>query len=504
MKRILVSWAIVFMACHASAQTLDSIAHHVLGYYGPNGGGQMENAFQMSDGSILFVHKEGINFGGGGEGDVVGHEYYKVSRHGAVILDTLFVYDDDPPYYFFTKTPNGNDNLRIGIFRDSINHSSFIRVFPFDSDLRFDTLNEVRTLLSDTLAFSFKRGYLINSSNDLVFSYLTPIGGGDYDLHFACFGLDGTLKHENVMPFSSFPLRSFRGMCVFNESPLEYCLYGINHPANSHDQFVGYVFDSLFQFKNSFNITQNSALPNFYYEFGMGERLLVDGDDFILCSRYEKGTQNNGVCLVRYDKHTLEEKDVALFQSMPMIPSGTLGYGAYPTGLGKDAEGSLYFAYSTQNLMFTDKGQVAVVKLDADFNVQWQRFCLEPEGYYRNASVFAVLNDGGVAVAGGYWYRPEIFMLVVSDDGWGVNETAMEQMHPYAYWPNPAQDELHLQYSPDVTPTQIELHDLQGRMVRSQRNGLESLNLQGLSSGTYTMRVTLAGGKVFTDKVVKN
>ena len=64
--------------------------------------------------------------------------------------------------------------------------------------------------------------------------------------------------------------------------------------------------------------------------------------------------------------------------------------------------------------------------------------------------------------------------------------------------------QTHLQYSPDTTPTQIELYDLQGRMVRSQRNDLENLNLQGLSSGTYTMHVTLENGKVFSDKVVKN
>ncbi len=57
---------------------------------------------------------------------------------------------------------------------------------------------------------------------------------------------------------------------------------------------------------------------------------------------------------------------------------------------------------------------------------------------------------------------------------------------------------------PDVTPTQVGLYDLQGRMVRSQRNDLENLNLQGLSSGTYTMHVTLENGKVFSDKVVKN
>ena len=76
-------------------------------------------------------------------------------------------------------------------------------------------------------------------------------------------------------------------------------------------------------------------------------------------------------------------------------------------------------------------------------------------------------------------------------------------VRPYAYYPNPVQDELHLQYSPDITPTQIELYDLQGRLVHTQRNSLESLSMKGLASGAYTMRVMLEGGKVFSDKVIK-
>jgi hypothetical protein len=54
-----------------------------------------------------------------------------------------------------------------------------------------------------------------------------------------------------------------------------------------------------------------------------------------------------------------------------------------------------------------------------------------------------------------------------------------------------------------VKPTQVELYDLQGSLVRSQTKGLESINLQGLSAGQYIMKVTLENGEVFTDKVVK-
>ena len=70
-------------------------------------------------------------------------------------------------------------------------------------------------------------------------------------------------------------------------------------------------------------------------------------------------------------------------------------------------------------------------------------------------------------------------------------------------YPNPANDYLRLHYSPDVEPRQIELYDLQGRLVRSQGSGLESLNLQGLAPGQYVMKVTLTDGTSFSDKVVK-
>ena len=70
-------------------------------------------------------------------------------------------------------------------------------------------------------------------------------------------------------------------------------------------------------------------------------------------------------------------------------------------------------------------------------------------------------------------------------------------------YPNPAQDQLQLLFSPDVEPRQIELYDLQGRLVRSQGSGLESLNLQGLAPGQYVMKVTMADGTAYSDKVVK-
>ena len=495
--RIIVTLALVLAACQLSAQTVDSIPHHVVGYYGPNGGGQWENILHLRDGNILFVHKEGINMNT--TGDVVGHEYYKVSRHGATMLDTLFVYDSDPPFYLFAKNPNDDNHIRVGIVRDSVSGGSFLQILPFDNDMNFDTLNEVFVPVSDTIAYGSWKGALINRQNELILTYETPRGNNDWNQHFACYGLDGTLKHENVVPQSSFPKQAYLGFGIFNESPLEYYLIGRYRPNNySPNSFVCYLFDSLFQYEDSFSINMSNPFYHIQYNLGWQEQMLPYGDDFIFGSRYERGTQH-GVCLVRYDKRTLEQKGVVFFLSMPMVPDSSSG--ACPIQLCKDSDGFLYFSYDTRNLLGSDQGLVAVAKLDADLNVLWQRFCLEP-GYSRHGSLMTVLDDGGVAICGGFRGRPEVFFLIVNDDYDGMEEQGFI-VRPYAYWPNPVQDELHLQYSPDVTPQSIEIYDLQGRLIKTQRSGLESLSMKGLASGAYTMRVVLEGGKVFSDKVIK-
>lgn len=58
-------------------------------------------------------------------------------------------------------------------------------------------------------------------------------------------------------------------------------------------------------------------------------------------------------------------------------------------------------------------------------------------------------------------------------------------------------------YSPDVKPQRVALYDLQGRELRVGGNGFEDIDMSGLSAGVYTLRVTLEGGKSYSDPIVK-
>ena len=149
---------------------------------------------------------------------------------------------------------------------------------------------------------------------------------------------------------------------------------------------------------------------------------------------------------------------------------------------------------------------IVVTKTDQDLNLIWKKRFLTDKNY--QPTIINATADGGCLVVGSIGdyqtQRFDVFALKINADGSvGTKETIVEDICPYACWPNPANDVLHLHFSPDVQPAQAELYDLQGRLVRTWRNGMERISLQGLAPGTYTMRVALEDGTVFTDKVVK-
>ena len=174
----------------------------------------------------------------------------------------------------------------------------------------------------------------------------------------------------------------------------------------------------------------------------------------------------------------------------------------------KNGQGIYHGCYSRDSVISSPfPNRLVITKTDDTLGVIWEKSYSYPSRFLQATYLFAT-NDGGCIVTGGAYddasSHYDIFVLKINTDGTvGTDEILVQDIRPYTYYPNPIQDELHLQFSPDVTPIQIELYDLQGRLVRSQRNGLESINLEGLASGTYTMRITLEGGKVFSDKVIK-
>jgi hypothetical protein len=327
----------------------------------------------------------------------------------------------------------------------------------------------------------------------------------------ARIGLDGTIREmtalDNLYLLGGVP----HSLAVYNDTPREYSLSDWT-VCGSDTCLVYHVLDSLFALKETvvMDAHEGDIYPVCPGQYASSPKILGDGT-FIQLFQYERhNITRNGACLLKYDKTTHECLANAQFESWPIyLDPEKMGY---PIGMVKTVNDNIYFAYRTNNNISgqsaSTKGWLGIAKLDKDLNIIWQRYCLGSAtsvgGYLHNYCHVSQTGDGFAII--GSILEEETFnffyYFIHDEDPEGIPE-AEAFLRPYMFYPNPAQDRLHLQYSPDVKPKQIELYDLQGRLVRTQRSAFETIDLSRLPAGTYTMRVVMKDGKTYSDKVVK-
>ena len=434
----------------------------------------------------------------------VGTIFHKVSRQGIALIDTLYmdcvVPPDRPQYYMMAQDPSGEGNIRAGIESDG--YSSLLRISRFtDESLEIVSEQDIVVPLPPGDMFDKPQSIFLDPFyNDLWLRYFILADDGAFNLYMERYGLDGTLKNR----FIDLPFEFNRTFGVFHDEPMELFQWDGGHSSVEIE-----VFDEDFNLIDSFHI-DTIVIPDsipvepgkdtVFLESRMARKLVVDDEDIVIASDYltfyygqPYEEWEEGVAVMRYDKRKHTLKAIRFFES-PM---------AQIVGLENTGDGGVYLVYREQ-------WHLLAMKLDEALEDIWSLqipFSNSASTFTSSSIQLGANGDGhGIAVFGSS-YDDETdtagcFYLIVNDEMWGVGESAPE-VRPYACWPNPAKDVLHLSFSPDVQPAQAELYDLQGRLVRTWRNGLETLNLQGLAPGSYTLRVTLEDGTVFTDKVVK-
>lgn len=196
----------------------------------------------------------------------------------------------------------------------------------------------------------------------------------------------------------------------------------------------------------------------------------------------------------------------SIYVMVPMLPAGADGF---------------YFVYMMgENFGHEYVNNFVVGKMDWGGNLLWRRYWnryfpeYDIKVYWPQNAMLS--HDGGCLITGfsyksdinhpeNYEYKPDVFLLKFFSDG-SLSVPDMEtdtHVRPYRYYPNPVDGQLHLQYSPDVSPVRAELFDMQGRLVLSQDKELETLGMESLPAGMYTLCVTLSDGTSYSDPVVK-
>ena len=107
------------------------------------------------------------------------------------------------------------------------------------------------------------------------------------------------------------------------------------------------------------------------------------------------------------------------------------------------------------------------------------------------------------AEAPGY-YTYYSYILKVDENGYdAVGENAESVAKPYFCYPNPAKDIIYIEFSPDVTCRTAEIYSMDGKLVKSQASNLETIDIFGLTSGVYVMKMRMSDGSEFSERIVK-
>lgn len=409
--------------------------------------------------------------------------------------------------------------LAIGSVLDSTMNYIKPYLARFDHSLNLSWYKEIE--LPETYRTSLIGGRsIMDSSGDIVFCSLPLDEGFSSNMLYIRLSCEGELLALGSSPISSYFVYSAQGdLFEYNDGSGDYGQTFVGQPEgyNNPPGFFVRMNRNFTDFRTrdlvediTIDSTDGIFIGDYYAEsFAIS---LHDGTKYLST----RGVRMDGWNINLWDNvivsMKLDQNDSIVALSFIPHDNDSIRTMAFCHGMDMSDDESFFVCNGVYDRNEWQYGEIdglnrfTVSKTDSDANIIWTRYYENGEHVFQPCSVMAT-NDGGCLVTGRCWTSDHtqamLFAIKVFHDGSLSIPAGEANIRPYMFYPNPVQDQLHLQYSPDVQPRQIELYDLQGRLVRSQGNAFETVDLSQLPTGTYTMRVTMKDGQVFSDKVVK-
>ena len=453
------------------------------------------------------------------EEHTVAAKILKLSANGEILGEMLFG-EEGRHSSIEGLFPDPNNNglyLAIGKIHDNELHSDRLLACKFDGSLQSEWQTEVEVGELDSCLFYYGRSFM-DAQGDIVYMTIPyKLQGANMQFRpptfFRISSDDGALLvfHESEQPLSSpWMLGS---LFEFQDGSGDY-----GHASRYHYD------NAVARMNRDFEIIGERQLPYMMPSpyGGNGNELYFNGSSISFSTVLSQ--PDSSLVIIWYADECFMLPKVRTDMTMLKIDcndsiaaSVLVGFAndsvemaPYVRGVDRSGE-MLYFCHSSYTMINDEfyilqkTNLITVTKTDSDLGLVWQRYC----HLNMNCLAFCITatKDGGCLVTGSAFDEGSntayvLAFKVLADGTLSCPETEIS-VRPYLFYPNPTQDQLHLQYSPDVRPKAIELYDLQGRLVHTQSKGLENVNMQGLSPGQYIMKVTLQDGKSYTDKVVK-
>ncbi len=363
-------------------------------------------------------------------------------------------------------------------------------------------LNDDGTL---EMAAHFRRS---DTSYGYLFAQLTPYGEPIKVTE------DHTLNHAGNLLLDFF---------VRNKSEKSYGVIRHNDPGNVYAGEYYYYLDSAYNCtKNKYltslylrTVPENAPFPDSIYIYAgnnHGSAEYYNDTSFIITNQgaFIVGSQIHEMNFIAILNDSLDVIDVKFWdvnnikansaQTKAISVKNSYIYHCGINGLMRE-----HVIQSLQN-----ETTIVISKFDKDLKLIWRRYYDSPGQSYDIQSIKAT-EDGGCIIVGvnasiETWDAPNIYILKVDENGYdAVGENAESVAKPYFCYPNPAKDIVYIELSPDVNCQSVEIYTLDGRLVETlpETSQQTTINVENLNAGVYILKLRMADGKEFAERIVK-
>lgn len=473
---------------------------------------------ELSDNNIVFtqcfVDPETGSGWNDGNTDIYAVNFVKISQE-AELIDTLYYEllhptEDVWSSGFLERNPFEEDS-NVYIYFSYSNDTCYYHAVYLDNDLNIT--DEVTQPMPAELEnfYTNPNMYLIDPENNIVCMWF------DTDIkkyRIAKMDFLGKLKHTAVLNFDNIDFNNIytspatKPLFVYNEDPLEYGL-SLQYENPGVKQIT--IFDK------DFNIIDRIEIDGYseYYivpdnnspsvirlddgsfasleHFGRSTYYYNDPDNrFLQLCKYDSDFNIIDTCRIR-SEFILHNEDNYMYICQDYY------------NIERCNDGSLYCLWWGNDDPDQSRVDLFVSRADKNFNLQWERRTSILKQINHTTSGSLALEDGGLVLVDGV-YPPQAdreiaTVIIFQHDGTSTLDNYAD-FRPYSFYPNPADDQINIRFSPDVSCEKVEIYGMDGKLYHQQNFNLNTVNISNLTNGIYMMKVTLDNGNTYTEKVV--
>ena len=486
MKKLLLTIVVIIM------MTMCAQAQHYYMHYTDEGATrQSYRSVMSSDGCLIF--DESIFEA---DGDEIGVRFLKVNRESGFV-DSLFVDSImvDASCMLARNPLAGDGNVYFYFSHDTLDNANYYNAVFFNDDMEITQRLSMPVPIDGDMKY---RRYYMEPSGDFLVSWRNA----SLDTcRFARFGLDGTLKRvSEPVSISASTKPSLNPWFVIDDEPLR--MGFLNCSNNAVKMFV---FDADFNFEEIRIIGEDQVAyivpgANTTQAIGMGDgtfAIIVEQDiplihhNRTVVGKYDGDFNRLALCIIEYPNPTL-------YYSFKSLAIDKIDGGLYVVGYS--------FESGPTNM------SANVQYLNSDMEMIWDKGIIK--GNWISVGAAQPLETGG-AVFSGWTALPGqactdhyVFACYVDPD-YVSTEEIQQDGNPFVCYPNPAGNTLNISFAQDAECQSVEIHSLDGRLIETfpetslQTGNQTTLDISNLTAGVYIMKVKMADGKEFTEKLIK-